>query len=85
MWTPGIYGLGDHLFDCFCWSAGPRSILVKLVFLEGRYLDASMLLPLHRGTTPHLPIGDHDTCALRLSLLWPGLISSILKHSQAIG
>lgn len=56
------------------------STLVKLVFLEGRCLDASMLLPLHRGTTPHLPIGDHHACALRLSPLRPGLISSIVKH-----
>ena len=32
MWTPGIYGLGDHLFDCFCWHV---STLVKLDFGSG--------------------------------------------------
>ena len=58
IWTPGIYGLGDHLFDCLCCHLSPLN-LGQTCFWEGRYLDASMLLPLHRGTTPHLPIGDH--------------------------
>ena len=31
-WNPEIYGLGDHLSDCFCWYL---STLVKLVFWRG--------------------------------------------------
>ena len=81
IWTPEIYGLGDHLFDCFCWHV---STLVKLVFFweRGVTLMQACSYPSIEGITPHLPIGDHHRLRPEAftSVAWPDL-----KHWSSIG